>query len=181
MLFLARLHPRKRPSDFVCAAMELNARGVIATYSLVGPDEGEGLRVRQAAARTENINWEGAVPGGDGPARMRRASVYVLPSVSPEPYPMTVLEAMSVGVPVVITEQCGLAETVREYNCGIVIAPGARNVARAVHELLTNPQRARTMGERGRSAVIHDLGMTAIGERLEASYSAAVGMTRWLP
>ncbi|MDV3128674.1 glycosyltransferase [Mycobacterium sp. 21AC1] len=180
VLYLARLHPRKRPVDFVEAAIELNARGVTADYTLVGPDEGEGSRVRQAAAPADNINWEGPVAGGDGPARMRRATMYVLPSVGPEPYPMAVLEAMSVGLPVVVTEQCGLAPTVRKYNCGIVIAPGAHNVARAVHDLLAAPDAARSMGHRGRAAVIHDLGLSNVGQRLEASYVAAACNTRQL-
>jgi glycosyltransferase involved in cell wall biosynthesis len=180
VLYLARLHPRKRPVDFVEAAIELNARGVTAEYTLVGPDEGEASRVRQAAALADNINWEGPVAGGDGPARMRQATMYVLPSVSPEPYPMAVLEAMSVGIPVVVTDQCGLAPIVRKYNCGTVIAPGAHNVARAVHDLLTAPDEARAMGQRGRAAVIHDLGMSHIGQRLEASYAAAASEMRRL-
>jgi glycosyltransferase involved in cell wall biosynthesis len=180
VLFLARLHPRKRPVDFVHAAIELNRRGVIAAYTLVGPDEGEGNRVRQAVAQAVNISWEGPVASGGGPARMQRATVYVLPSVSPEPYPMAVLEAMSVGLPVVVTEDCGLAPVVRKYDCGIVIPPGAHNIARAVEALVAAPAVARGMGQRGRSAVLHDLGMSAIGRRLEDSYTAAAALTRWL-
>ncbi|CAN5603614.1 glycosyltransferase [soil metagenome] len=181
VLYLGRLHPRKRPVDFVSAAIELNTRGIAADYTLVGPDEGEGGRVRQVAARARNIRWEGPVAGGGGPARMQQAAVYVLPSVAPEPYPMAVLEAMSVGLPVVITDQNGLAPVVRKYNCGIVIAPGAHNVARAVGDLLANPAAARAMGQRGRAAVVNDLGMDYIATRLEASYAAAVALTRWLP
>ncbi|MGV9800977.1 glycosyltransferase [Mycobacterium sp. NPDC003449] len=178
VLYLARLHPRKRPADFVDAAIELNARGVVADYTLVGPDEGEGRRVRQAAARAGNITWEGPVEGGGGPARIRRASVYVLPSVAPEPYPMAVLEAMSVGLPVVVTDQCGLAPVVRKYHCGMVAAPGAPNIARAVGDLLAEPAAARAMGQRGRAAVHADLGMPYIGQRLESSYTAAASRGR---
>lgn len=178
VLYLARLHPRKRPVDFVTAALELNAHGISADYTLIGPDEGEGRRVQQAAAQADNISWAGPIASGAGPARMRRSSIYVLPSVSPEPYPMAVLEAMSVGLPVVVTDQCGLAPVVRKYNCGIVIEPGAPSIARAVHDLLSAPEAARSMGERGRTAVMHDLGMSYIGKRLEISYSAAASDAR---
>ena len=177
VLYLARLHPRKHPVDFVRAALELNARGISADYTLVGPDEGEGRRVQQAAAQADNISWAGPIASGEAPTRMRQASIYVLPSVGPEPYPMAVLEAMSVGLPVVVTDQCGLASVVRKYNCGIVIEPGVSNVARAVHDLLSAPEVARSMGERGRAAVMHDLGMSYIGQRLETSYSAATSDT----
>ncbi|TRW85599.1 glycosyltransferase [Mycolicibacterium sp. 018/SC-01/001] len=181
VLFMARLHARKRPVDFVSAAKELNARGIAASYTLVGPDEGEGRRVNDAAAQAPNINWEGPVESGAGPARMRQASMFVLPSLGPEPYPMAVLEAMSVGLPVVVTDQCGLAPLVRKYQCGIVIEPGASSIARAVEYLLSCPDAARSMGDRGRSAVEHDLGMSYVGQRLEMSYSAAAQVRRWLP
>ena len=173
VLYLARLHVRKQPVEFVRAATELNKRGISATYTLVGPDEGEGKRVRNAAGQADNIRWTGPVASGEGPARMRQASVYVLPSVAPEPYPMAVLEAMSVGLPVVVTDQCGLAPVIRKYRCGSVIEPGAVNIARAVDHLLAAPEVARSMGARGRDAVRNDLGMSYIGRRLEASYSAA--------
>jgi glycosyltransferase involved in cell wall biosynthesis len=177
VLYLSRLHARKRPVDFVTAALELNSRGISADYTLVGPDEGEAKRVRAAAATAPNIRWEGSLASGDGPARMRRASLFVLPSVG-EPYPMAVLEAMSVGLPVVVTDDCGLAPTVRKYNCGLVIEPGPHNVAQAVHELLSQPDLACAMGARGRAAVERDLGMAGVGKRLEGSYSTAVSTLR---
>jgi glycosyltransferase involved in cell wall biosynthesis len=174
VLYLARLHPRKRPVDFVEAALALNSRGLEANYTLVGPDEGEAKRVKTIAAQANNVRWVGPVAAGEGPTRMRQASMYVLPSVSPEPYPMAVLEAMSVGLPVVVTSDCGLAPIIRKYDCGLVIEPGASNVARAIRALLEAPERARAMGGRGRVAVTHDLGMSYVGQRLETSYSEAV-------
>ena len=181
VIYLARLHQRKRPVDFVAAAQELNARGITAEYTLIGPDEGEGRKVQELAAQAPNINWVGPVESGAGPARMQQASIFVLPSLSPEPYPMAVLEAMSVGLPVVVTDQCGLAPMVRKYDCGIVIEPGPSNIARAVERLLSAPDIALRLGERGRSAVKHDLGMSYVGQRLETSYSAAAHFRRWLP
>ncbi len=178
VLYLARLHPRKRPVDFVEAALALNSLGTKANYTLVGPDEGEAKRVEATAAQANNIRWVGPVAAGEGPARMRQASVYVLPSVSPEPYPMAVLEAMSVGLPVVVTEECGLVPIIRKYNCGLVIEPGAPNVARAIRTLLEAPEWARAMGGRGRVAVTRDLGMSYVGQRLATSYSEAVANGR---
>lgn len=178
VLFLARLQERKRPLDFVHAALMLNVQGVKANYTLVGPDEGEGAKV-SAAATAENIRWVGPVASGEAPDRMRRAAIYVLPSIGPEPYPMAVLEAMSVGLPVVVTEQCGLSPLVRKYNCGLVTELGAGAIARAVRALVEAPDLARAMGARGRAAVESDLGMTAVGERLESSYRrACAGLRR---
>lgn len=174
-LFLARLHPRKRAMDFISAATDLNNRGVQARYALVGPDEGDGERVSAACATTSNVRWEGALRAGEGPHRMRRSSVYVLPSVN-EPFPMAVLEAMSVGLPVIVTTECGLAPTVRKHDCGIVVEPGARNIADAMAELLTSPEMVTDMGSRARKAVENELGMASVGETLEKIYCAARGV-----
>ncbi len=66
-----------------------------------------------------------------------------------------------------------VAPLIRKYDCGLVIEPGAPSIARAVNHLLSAPDVARAMGERGRSAVKHDLGMSYVGQRLEMSYAAA--------
>lgn len=173
VLFLARLHPRKRAMDFVNAALELGRRGLAARFTLVGPDEGDGPRVRAATETSPDIRWEGALPTGEGPKRMRDASIYVLPSVN-EPYPMAVLEAMSVGLPVVVTTDCGLAPIVARHECGVVIEPGADNLANALETLLKSPALMRDMGSRGRAAVESELGMLSVGDSLERIYDDAM-------
>lgn len=173
VLYLARLHPRKRPADLVEAALRLNALGVEARYALVGPDEGEGERVRALASGAPNIVWEGPVAGGSGPDRMRQAAIFVLPSVD-EPYPMAVLEAMSVGLPVVITDECGLAPIVTQYRCGLVVQPGAANIADALRALVESPELTAEMGRNGRTAVETALGMGPVARQLESCYRTAI-------
>lgn len=176
VLFLARLQERKRPLDFVEAARRLVDSGVQARFTLVGPDEGEAAAVSAAIADYPQITWEGPVDTGAGPARVGRADVYVLPSVN-EPYPMSVLEAMSVGRPVVITDECGLAEVVRANGCGIVVTPGAENVLAAMQTLLDDPAEAAAMGRRGRETVVRTFTMDAIASELLGLYTKAVGAT----
>ena len=65
---------------------------------------------------------------------MAAASVYVLPSVR-EPYPMSVLEAMSVGLPVVVSADCGLAPLVERVALRHRHRPGDASVCscRQIH------------------------------------------------
>src|SRR6185312_11172960 len=116
VLYLARLHERKRPALFVETARDILSEGIDARFTLIGPDGGEGAKVREAITRGRefetSINWEGSLPPEKTADRMAHASIYVLPSVD-EPFSMSVLEAMAIGLPVVITESCGLADTVR--------------------------------------------------------------------
>jgi glycosyltransferase involved in cell wall biosynthesis len=173
VLFAARMHERKRPVAFVEMAKELLDAGVDARFTLVGHDQGEGPALRAALAGEPRIKWEGALTPDAIPARMAAAQVYVLPSVR-EPHPMSVLEAMSVGLPVVVTNDCGLAPLVEQTRCGIVTDPAVSALVAAVDSILGDRPRARSMGERGRRTVHTHFGMRSIGDRLLETYTQAV-------
>ena len=173
VLFAARMHPRKRPVAFVRMAKTLLDAGVDARFTLIGPDEGEGPALRAALGRDGRISWEGALSPAAIPGRMASADVYVLPSVR-EPYPMTVLEAMSIGIPVVITDDCGLASIVRATNSGIVAEPDVPALAAATACLLSDRSLAKAMGRRARAAVQSRHGMRAIADRLVGVYTDLV-------
>lgn len=172
VLFLARLAPRKHPVSFVEAAARVAPEFPDADFALVGPDEGEGASVLKAIASSgeaDRIRWEGPIAMSEAAERMRQATLYALPSVD-EPYPMSVLEAMSVGLPVVVTDTCGLAPFVRDHDAGIVTDDTVESLADALRTLLADPDLAAAMGARGRDAVRSERSMTAIAERLEALY-----------
>lgn len=173
VLFAARMHPRKRPVAFVEMAKVLLNAGIDARFALVGPDDGEGRALRTAIKGQSRISWEGALPPTAIPQRMAAASVYVLPSIH-EPYPMTVLEAMSVGLPVVISPDCGLAPLVERTHCGVVVEPEVPALAAAVQAILSDPSLARAMGDRAREVVRTELRMTGVGDRLMDTYTSVV-------
>jgi glycosyltransferase involved in cell wall biosynthesis len=164
------MHQRKRPVAFVEMAKKLLDAGVDARFTLVGHDEGEGPALRSALAGYPGISWEGALTPDAIPARMAAAEVYVLPSIR-EPHPMSVLEAMSVGLPVVITNDCGLAPIVERSRSGIVTDPAVPALVTAVDAILADRPSARSMGERGRETVHTHFGMRAIGDRLLDTYA----------
>lgn len=174
VLYLARLAPRKRPGVFVSAAEALAREFPDAAFRLVGPDEGEGDRIGMATERARSagvdIEWEGPLAPEMTTKRMAEATVYVLPSID-EPYPMSVLEAMSVGLPVIVTETCGLAPVVRQASAGLVVDHSTDALIDAMRRLLAEPVAAVAMGQSGRDFVRDRLGMAAIAERLEAAYS----------
>lgn len=172
VLYLARLAPRKRPLEFVRMAELLADEFPFASFRLVGPDEGEAAAVVRAAAEgNADVRWEGPLPPEGVTERMARASVYVLPAVD-EPYPMAVLEAMSLGLPVVVTRSCGLAALVQELGCGIVVGESTRSLAGAVAELLRDPERASRMGAAGTAATADRLAMSAVAATLQTAYAA---------
>jgi glycosyltransferase involved in cell wall biosynthesis len=170
VLFAARMHPRKRPIAFVEMAQALLKSGIDARFALVGPDEGEGAVLREALKGDSRICWEGALSPAAVPGRMASASLYVLPSVR-EPYPMSVLEAMSVGLPVVVPSDCGLAQLVERTRSGLVTDHAVPALASAVESILADPVLARAMGARGRATVRTEFTMRTVGDRLVSAYT----------
>ncbi|WP_299576186.1 glycosyltransferase [uncultured Williamsia sp.] len=180
VLFLARLDERKRPLHFVRAAATLLSRGVRARFTLIGPDGGQAADVDAAIAasgRADAIHREPAIESDDVADRMRRASIYVLPSVD-EPFPMTVLEAMSVGVPVVVTASCGLAPVIDDCGCGVVTDHSDDALRDAVAALLADPGDATRRGVRGRERVRKDYSVGAVAATLEAIYDECTSRPR---
>ncbi|GAA1460713.1 glycosyltransferase [Williamsia maris] len=180
VLFLARLHPRKHAVAFVESAIDLLREGARATFSLVGPDEGDGRRVRQlitSSGFAERLRWEGALDPDRTRERMSRSAIYVLPSVD-EPYPMSVLEAMSMSMPVVITHSCGLAPMVARSESGIVTDPGTDELTDAIRRLIDDQSLREQLGDNAFRTVITELSMDAVADQLENAYRVAIAAAR---
>ena len=78
---------------------------------------------------------------------VRDADVVLMTSIS-EGLPMSILEAMGQGRPVVSTGVGGVPDVVT--GCGVVTAPGVdHGLAMAVSMLLRNPELAERLGRRG--------------------------------
>lgn len=172
VLFLARLHPRKRATAFVEMARRLSAELPHVRFALVGPDEGDGGAVRRAIASSGysgQISWEGALPPGDTSSRMAAASIYVLPSVG-EVFPMSVLEAMALGKPVVVTNDNGLARPIEEAGAGSVVNSSVEQLTDAVRELLVDAGGRRQMGKQAYALVSRAYSMGSVSEKLERHY-----------
>jgi glycosyltransferase involved in cell wall biosynthesis len=79
--------------------------------------------------------------------------VFVLPSRT-EGLPITILEAMAAGKPVVATTAGGIPEVVRDGETGLLVPPGDPDrLAEAVMQLLEGPALAKAMGQAGRKRV----------------------------
>lgn len=90
-----------------------------------------------------NIKFVGFVPNIE--RNLSRADVYVQPSLS-ESFGLAIVQAMSVGLPIVATKTGGIPEVVTTDKSGILVeARNADALADAILELLRNPVRARQM------------------------------------
>lgn len=173
VLFLARLQERKRPTVFVHVAQQLAREFPRAHFCLIGPDEGQGEAVLELLAHDNadgRIRWQGSLPADQTIARMAQAQIYVLPAVE-EPYGMTVIEAMTVGLPVVVMDDCGLAPEVKQFGAGLVAHnDDLDSLVTAVGSLLKDADIRACMGAHGKDFVVEFCSMPKIVEQLESIY-----------
>ncbi len=94
------------------------------------------------------------------------ADVFTMSSVS-EGLPMSLLQAMSIGLPAIVTDVGGMAEVVRNADCGLRVPVGdSAAYAEAIVQLATDPARRSALAANARSA--YDAGFTL--EQMDAAY-----------
>lgn len=172
VMFMARLHPRKRLLAFAEMARQLIERGVDARFVVIGPDEGDLAELRSFISQhalEDVLIYEGAVPYSQVRTWLGQSSVYVLPSVN-EPFPVTVLEAMAVGTPCVITDSCGLAPYFQEDSAGLVSDGSAESLADAVEQLLRDPALRESVIDNAHQALERRFSIAAVADNLEVFY-----------
>lgn len=130
-----------------------------------GPEE---AALRKRAQGIDGIAFVGPVSHEQALAEMRAAAFVVVPSRWFEIYPLTVLEALACGRPVIVSHPTALSEMVTPGRTGLVFERGdVRSLAGACRELANDPARAREMGRLARESFedVHGPGPSL--ERLE--------------
>ena len=81
--------------------------------------------------------------------------IFIHSSISPDPFPTAVLEAMSMEKPVIASKSGGVLEQIEDEKDGILISPNnSEELAHELEFLLSNPVRAESLGKEGRISVI---------------------------
>ncbi|MEU0375246.1 glycosyltransferase [Streptomyces sp. NPDC006283] len=172
VLFLARLQARKRPEAFIQMAALVHRKRPDVSFTVYGPDEGRLPEVRRLIADEglgKVVTYAGALDHEAAVQRTAQATVYVLPSVE-EPFPMSVLESLAVGTPVVCTDSCGIAGVLRQHGAALVTDGSPEQMAEAVLLLLEDAPVRKRVVRAGRAAVEAEFSLAAVADRLEQFY-----------
>lgn len=174
VLFLSRLHPRKRVMAFAEAAAEIAESHPAARFTVIGPDEGDLDRLQALMARRPDVplRYEGTIAPGTGSRRIADAEVFVLPSVG-EVFPMALLEALAAGTPVVMTSDCAIAPALESAGAAIVTDGSSEAIANAIDRLLSDEALRESLRSAGAMLVENELGARAIARDLVDMYTSA--------
>lgn len=141
VLFMARLHVKKGVEMLLDAWSAVAKEDPDALLVVAGPDS-DGMRERLESfcaerSMSDRVLFTGMLSGAMKWSALAAAECFVLPSFS-EGLSVAVLEAMGMGVPVLVTEPCNMPE-VEEYRTGWQIKPNVHALTKALNHVLANP------------------------------------------
>ena len=148
-LFVGRVEEAKGAFDLLSAWVKVKTACPDAQLSVVGPDRTQGLFLRKAQALgvDSSITLTGPLPPPMVADLMRQSRLLCLPSHG-EGTPNSVTEALSCGLPVVVTRVGGIPDVVEHEKTGLLVDVGKiDSLADALVSLLRDPGRCARMGE----------------------------------
>jgi glycosyltransferase involved in cell wall biosynthesis len=151
-VFVGRLIANKGPDVALEAFMEVNRHAANSRLAFVG--DGPMLPMLERMVRADGLEDVVEFLGmrEDVSEILRQSDVFVRPSHI-EGMPLTILEAMATGLPVIACDVGGVREIVDHGTTGFVVPPGSKSsVADAMLELLMDQKARRQMG-----AAAHEL------------------------
>lgn len=159
LVFLGRLVGWKAVDVTLDALKQARSGGRDVRLDILGDGEARADLERRAAELGLGgaVRFLGFMPQADCAAHMRASDALILNSIF-ECGGAVVLEAMSLGLPVIASDWGGPADYLDD-ECGILIPPVPRadfagRIAAAMIRLADDPDLGRRMGEAGRAKVI---------------------------
>ncbi|MDD5557268.1 MAG: glycosyltransferase [bacterium] len=181
VLSVGRLMAIKGFDTLVGAAAILRDRGVSARCRIVG--EGPERGALEELVRVRGLGDLVDMPGERTPQEvleaMTRAGVFVLASRPAgrrsgvmDGIPVSLMEAMAIGVPVVSCAVSGIPELVIDGETGLLVPPGdEERLAGAIGRLLADPRLGERLAAAGREKVRAEFNIERIAARLIAVFS----------
>jgi glycosyltransferase involved in cell wall biosynthesis len=171
LLFVGRVDdPRKHFTLLLDALARLEARGVDARVTVVGPHTQKWSTGWQSAPVARRVTLLGRVSTEELAAAYRSHDLLVVPSRQ-EGYGLVVAEALHAGLPIVSTRCGGPEGMIRHSGAGLLTGQTAEEFAAAIERLLMQPLERQAMVERAleyaHRELSHDVFARRAGELTE--------------
>lgn len=177
ILFLSRLHPKKRPDLLIESLQKLAAKH--QNFHLIVAGSGEAEYVSYLTNLVSSLGWQsqtsmvGFVTGETKDLLLQGSDIFVLPSFS-ENFGIAVAEAMAAGLPVIITPDVQIASDIAKAQAGLIVDGNVDAVANAIAKLLSNPDLRHQLGENGKGLVSSRYAWKAIASDLSCIYRSII-------
>ena len=156
ILFLGRLDSRKALDVLIDSFHTARQKVEKTILVLAGPDFGEELRLRRMVSELgleREIIFTGFVNAEKRAQLFSVADLCTLVTYRGENFGISAAEAMAAGVPVLVSDETGIADDVEQYRCGAVTPVDTQQVGDTLVDLLQDDDALKQMGENGRKLV----------------------------
>lgn len=178
ILTIGRMIEKKGIDDGLRAVAELRNRGIAAIYTVVGdgPERGRLEVLASQLGLDGAVSFLGWRDQNAVAAIMADSDVLLAPSVTDghgdqEGIPVTLMEAMASGLPVVATRHSGIPELIEDGVSGLLVPE--RSVPRltdALQRLLADPDLAVRLAHAARERILAEFDIYALNQRLVGHY-----------
>ncbi len=176
-LFMGRLDVQHKGLDLLVPSFARACRHTNQHLVLAGPNEGRGAdQVRQLAQDCgiqERVTLTGLITGKEKLAALNEAQAFVLPSRF-EGMSIALLEALYVGLPVLITDQVGLCKEISHAGTGLVVSPDSEAIEQGLRTLMQERVRTKMRG-RGTGFILRQYTWDVIARDLMAQIQELIG------
>ncbi|GAA3975237.1 XrtY-associated glycosyltransferase XYAG1 [Mucilaginibacter dorajii] len=116
----------------------------------------------------EQITWAGFI-GQDKFAVLQQHHLFILPSYD-ENFGNAVIESLAVGTPVLISEEVGLADYVKQNKLGWLCETNAASVAKAIVQIVTQTHELQRINQQAPGIIYHDFSDVSLVEKYISLY-----------
>lgn len=171
--FLGRITMQKGPEYFVEAASRVLKKNNNVRFVMAGNGDMMEAMIRLVAKRgiADKFHFPGFLKGNQVYRMLKSSDVYIMPSVS-EPFGISPLEAMQVGVPSIISKQSGCAEILNyaiKTDYWDIDA-----MADAIYAIISNPAMYEFLKIQGKKEV-DEIKWEYAGQKVRAIYDRLLG------
>jgi glycosyltransferase involved in cell wall biosynthesis len=182
--YIGTVRPDRGSKTMFRALGILQQEGYNAALECVGPAASghkEELSELQSNLGLQDVRMPGYLPPDQGWKRMARCHVGIaMLKKTPNfvgSYPTKLFEYMALGLPVITSDIPMYQDVVEDSGCGLAADPESpRDVAEKIATLISDPERARRMGEEGRKAVQENFNWGKEGRKLIEFYDTIISL-----
>lgn len=169
LIFIGRLAEPKKPE------LAIKAIGLLPAdlknkikFTIIGDGPKKEFLRQTAGQEKAEVDFKGTLSREKSMEELSRADIFVFVSAW-EGFPYTILEAMSVGLPVVASDVGGVAEAVDESN-GFLIENEAGKISEVLLKLINNKELRLRLGQKGKDRIKRDFSLEKMLNEIEKVY-----------
>ncbi len=156
LLFLGRIHPKKGIDLLIDSLVHLKKKFADLVLVIAGPIESQDyyrklIKKISDYKLEESVFFTGILTEEDKNCAYKASHTFVLTSYA-EGLPMSVLEAASFGLPLLVSKSCGIPEVI-SYKAGLVVKTKTNDIVSGIEKILSYRNFRNYFGRNGQKMI----------------------------